>query len=160
MVNMKSSVNIRVDPERVYVTGFSLGCMMAHRFAMERSKLVAGLMCHAGELSMANFSTPVIMDAQRTKFGIEPMPMYVSIGDHDPWFSLAEDDFRLWAYWNGCKETKERKVRVALPNTDTKMKGFKAKKDGKGGRFLRNPKDTGGSDHAAVERVASSCRPF
>ena len=34
---------VSVDPERVYATGFSMGCMMAHRLAMERSAIIAGL---------------------------------------------------------------------------------------------------------------------
>ena len=37
-----------VDPERVYFTGFSMGCMMANRFALERSSITAGFGCHGG----------------------------------------------------------------------------------------------------------------
>ena len=33
----------KVDPERVYSTGFSMGCMMSHRLALERSKIIAGI---------------------------------------------------------------------------------------------------------------------
>ena len=32
----------KIDPERVYTTGFSMGCMMAHRIALERSNIIAG----------------------------------------------------------------------------------------------------------------------
>ena len=31
-----------VDPTKVFATGFSMGCMMSHRFALEKSSIVAG----------------------------------------------------------------------------------------------------------------------
>ena len=92
----------RVDVERVYVSGFSLGCMMAQRYAMERSKVVAGLGCHGGELSGVGITSPTELDALKQRFDIQPMPVYSTIGDQDGWFELAEPDWRVWSYWNGC----------------------------------------------------------
>lgn len=39
-----------VDPERVYMAGYSNGCMMAQRFALEASDLVAAVGCQSGNL--------------------------------------------------------------------------------------------------------------
>lgn len=119
----------RVDVERVYVTGFSLGCMMAQRYAMERSKLVAGLGCHGGELSGVGTTAQAELDALKQRFGIEPMPVYASIGDQDAWFELAEPDWQAWAYWNGCQLVDTRRE-VALGS---------------------------GGPTSGVERVGSSC---
>eukprot|EP00935_MAST-01C_sp_MAST-1C-sp1_P001581 g1581.t1 len=92
----------RVDPERVYVTGFSLGCMMAHRFALERSQLVAGLGCHGGELSLVDTTVASELAVLRSRFSVQPMPVYLTIGDQDVWFSLAKPDWRAWSTLNQC----------------------------------------------------------
>ena len=102
-----------VDPERVYLTGFSLGCMMAQRFALERSKLVAGFMCYGGELSLSSFADG---NTAVERFDLQPMPMYAIIGDNDPWFNLMNDDFRSWVSWNGCSETTQ--TTIDLPSTE------------------------------------------
>jgi dienelactone hydrolase len=61
---------VSVDPERVYATGFSMGCMMAHRLAMERSAIIAGFGCHGGMLVQSGSDLP----AQKKRFCIQPMP--------------------------------------------------------------------------------------
>lgn len=43
--------NVTIDTARVYMSGFSLGCMMSHRYSMERSNVIAAFGCHGGELS-------------------------------------------------------------------------------------------------------------
>ena len=52
----------RVDPEQVFATGFSMGCMMSQRLALERSKIVAGFGCHGGTLMQidTNLTSQVI----------------------------------------------------------------------------------------------------
>ena len=39
-----------VDAERVFSTGFSMGCMMSHRLALERSSIIAGFAGHGGTM--------------------------------------------------------------------------------------------------------------
>ena len=137
----------RVDPERIFVTGyrslvegcaclhaalarggmclpacrrFSMGCMMAHRFAMERGKLVAGVGCHGGELNLVSTN----VDSEETalkvhvkgsvvggsdsidarlrlqkRFDIQPMPVVMTIGTKDGWRSRAVQDFHTWVRW-------------------------------------------------------------
>lgn len=123
-----------VDPERVYLTGFSLGCMMAHRFAMERGKLVAGLGCHGGELSGVGKETTATKDALKTQYNIQPMPVYNTGGSADAWITNAgagEEDFNTWLYWNECKQNTTKSITL-----------------------------TGEQKTAAVERVGSSCASY
>ena len=73
--------NTRIDGERVYVSGFSMGCMMAHRLALERSAIVAGLGCHGGELSGVDFAATSQLATLKSRFRLLPMPVYLTIGD-------------------------------------------------------------------------------
>jgi len=105
----------RVDSARVFVTGFSMGCMMAHRFALERSAIVAGLGCHGGELNLVGAETPAALDVIRTRFNVQRMPVILSIGDQDStYFPLARADWQVWAYLNGCARTNTTRA-VVLP---------------------------------------------
>ena len=131
----------RVDAERVYVTGFSLGCMMAQRFAMERGRLVAGLGCHGGALSLVETTVGAELDAEKAKFEVQPMPTYLTIGDGDPWLPRARLAHHAWAHWNGCAANSTRAV--ALPPFAS----------GKGNA-------SGSSAAPAVERTGSSCAPY
>ena len=85
-----------VDATRVYLTGFSMGCMMAHRFAMERSDLTAGFGCHGGDLIGAGAD----LNAQKARFSIEPTAAFMTGGSSDAWFSPSA--FVTWRAWNGC----------------------------------------------------------
>ena len=86
----------RVDPTRVYATGFSYGCMMAHRLAMERSAFIAGFGCHGGYLIQPGAN----LTQQQTRFKIKPTPAHMTGGSDDQWFDTASLD--AWAKWNGC----------------------------------------------------------
>lgn len=46
-----------VDSDRVYLTGWSNGCMMAQRMALEASDIIAAMACTSGYLSYHNTST-------------------------------------------------------------------------------------------------------
>jgi poly(3-hydroxybutyrate) depolymerase len=85
-----------VDATRVYLTGFSMGCMMAHRFAMERSDLIAGFGCHGGDLIGAGAD----LNTQKARFSIEPTAAFMTGGSLDAWFSPSA--FVTWRTWNGC----------------------------------------------------------
>ena len=91
-----SGPSIVIDRTRVYLTGFSMGCMMAHRFAMERSDLVAGFGCHGGDLIGAGAD----LNAQMLKYSIKHTPAFMTGGSTDAWF--APSAFVTWRKWNGC----------------------------------------------------------
>ena len=74
-----------IDRTRVYLTGFSMGCMMAHRFAMERSDLVAGFGCHGGDLIGAGAD----LNAQQSRYSIKHTPAFMTGGSADAWFAPA-----------------------------------------------------------------------
>lgn len=99
-----SSLQAKLDPDRVYLSGFSLGCMMSHRFAMERSHIVAAFGCHGGSLSLYP-TTAEQMDSDKSTYNIQPMPAYLTIGDADGWYSQANGSWYAWKYWNGCSST-------------------------------------------------------
>jgi len=87
-----------VDAQRVYTTGFSMGCMMAHRLALERSDIVAGVGCHGGTLIQIDSD----LSAQKARFQIQPMPVFMTGGSEDAWFTMAKTAFLAWATWNNC----------------------------------------------------------
>jgi poly(3-hydroxybutyrate) depolymerase len=91
----------RVDAERVYATGFSMGCMMAHRLALERSAVIAGFGCHGGTLIAlaADLSQPAAAPA---RFNLHPMPAYMTGGSQDSWFISNNNVLGAWASFNGC----------------------------------------------------------
>jgi poly(3-hydroxybutyrate) depolymerase len=92
-----------VDAERVYFSGFSMGCMMSHRMALEKSELVAGFGCHGGTLIVldSDFSAE-----KPERFALQPMPVYMTGGTEDVWFTMASRARDAWGAWNGCaKET-------------------------------------------------------
>ena len=90
----------RVDAKRVYATGFSMGCMMSHRLALERSAVLAGFGCHGGTLNQkknANLAT------EKERFSLREMPAYMTGGTKDSWFDV--EPFDKWAAWNACSNT-------------------------------------------------------
>jgi poly(3-hydroxybutyrate) depolymerase len=126
----------RVDPERIYMTGFSMGCMMAHRFALERSKVVAGFGCHGGELSLIDTDVASELDAEKTKYNLQPMPTYITIGTDDTaWYDKAVVDWRAWSYLNGCSGESTRAVNLSSSSRSW-------------------------DDTAAVEHVGHSCASY
>ena len=88
----------RVDPERVYSTGFSMGCMMSHRLAMEKSNIIAGFGGHGGTLIEGGND----LAGEKKKYNIKPMPAYMTGGTDDGWFDMAVNAFNHWATWNEC----------------------------------------------------------
>jgi len=108
---VKSSTEKQIiDPERIYVSGFSLGCMMSHRFSMERSKIVAAFGCHGGELSFYP-TNEAEMDADKSAYAIQAMPVYLTIGDNDKnWFPGAQRSWQAWKYWNNCTSNSNKSV--------------------------------------------------
>ena len=87
-----------VDAERIFATGFSMGCMMAHRLALERSHVLAGFGCHGGTLNGLR-EAGAEREAQAERFDLQPMPAYMTGGSEDEWYSPAP--FEAWGAWNG-----------------------------------------------------------
>ena len=102
----------KVDAERIYATGFSMGCMMSHRIALERSKIIAGFGCHGGR--MIGLGNDIA--AERKRFDVQPMPAYLTGGDQDPWFQNTTD-LDDWADMNGCSNTTTTES-IELDDTD------------------------------------------
>jgi poly(3-hydroxybutyrate) depolymerase len=113
---------ITIDPERVYMTGFSMGCMMSQRFAMEKSRILAGFGCQGGDLNMVlyeessttypffNSTEQVALTNKQANTGQNTgsMPTYITGGTADAWitsFGGGQDDFYVWGFWNGCNST-------------------------------------------------------
>lgn len=95
----------RVDASRVYLTGFSLGCMMAHRVIMEKSSIIAAMSCHGGGLTGLQEDTPAALDKEQAKYAIAPTPIYITIGTEDVWMPIARTGWKAWNHWNGCNTT-------------------------------------------------------
>lgn len=104
----------RVDPERVFATGFSMGCMMSHRLALEKSGIIAGFGCHGGTLVSYDASD---IAGQVRRFDLQRMPVFMTGGDSDEWFTMAEPVFDVWADWNGCNPGNTTTI-ITLGGTD------------------------------------------
>ncbi|MEM7342125.1 MAG: PHB depolymerase family esterase, partial [Actinomycetota bacterium] len=88
-----------IDPSRVYVSGFSTGCMLAQRMAAEASDVVAGVAC------MSGFRLVHVAP------GYEPVPMAVFNGTDDTiapyergYWPGAVANFDSWQEINGCAD--------------------------------------------------------
>merc|ERR1719231_773927 len=77
-----------------------MGCMMSHRFALEKSSIVAGFGCHGGR--MIQFGDA---EAEKARFNVNPMPVYLTGGSEDAWFVNGTQDLNDWAALNECTGT-------------------------------------------------------
>lgn len=105
-----------IDPDRVYVVGFSLGGMYTHQLACDRSERIAGFGVVGTTLERS----------QLEHCGGQPRPMMHIQGTEDGWDGLERTDRGLvgryvsvaehlafWAGRNGCAPGEA----VALPDT-------------------------------------------
>lgn len=114
----------RIDATRIYLTGFSLGCMMSHRLALEKSDVVAGFGCHGGTLiGLQKPDDPKYLAEQRTRFKLQPMPAYMTGGTNDEWFNIAKPIFGSWSTLNECSNGNGQGFNVTLPAGNTKKGG-------------------------------------
>uniref|UniRef100_A0A7S1NEY1 Feruloyl esterase n=1 Tax=Eutreptiella gymnastica TaxID=73025 RepID=A0A7S1NEY1_9EUGL len=107
----------RVDPERVYSTGFSMGCMMSHRLAMERSNIVAAFGCHGGQL-IGHYN----LTEQKKQYGIQPTAAYMTGGTEDHWFN-SFDSMDAWATFAGGCASEMTNTTVELPRVFVEKTG-------------------------------------
>jgi len=84
------------DPGRIYVAGYSNGCMMAQRFALETSALVAAVGC-----ASANLLNP---PETRPWYFTNPVAFLQVHGNADRVGATPFDvgNARRWALYNGC----------------------------------------------------------
>ena len=82
-----------IDPTRLYAAGFSTGCMMAQRFALETSELVAAVGCQSGLL----LGPPELPPA-----AFQPMPIITVHGTADSVVTFTMDNIATWARYNSC----------------------------------------------------------
>jgi polyhydroxybutyrate depolymerase len=111
--NVSSLYNI--DPNRIYIVGFSNGANMAHSLAKRMSDKIAAICTNAGALS----------DIQLGEIGVvgpvHPMPILNMHGTADPLapyfgsslFLSADSLVKKYASFNGCNMTP---ITTAIPN--------------------------------------------
>jgi polyhydroxybutyrate depolymerase len=92
----------KVDPRRVYITGFSNGAGMAYWFACSRSEKVAALAPVSGGLAQVNMK-PCAQASKR------PIPLLIIHGTADPINPFddgeLEGNLQYWIRRNGCQLT-------------------------------------------------------
>jgi polyhydroxybutyrate depolymerase len=124
----------RVDPQRVYVGGYSNGGFMAHRLACERPELVAGIVSIAGSAPLDGRSckTPTSLRVLQVQGEADPIVTYG--GGHlfqDPRLpehASAQQTLRSWAERLGCRG--EPRVlpavdfEAALPGSETRVSSY------------------------------------
>jgi polyhydroxybutyrate depolymerase len=96
-----------VDPQRVFVVGYSNGGFMAHRLACDLADVVAGFVAVAGsswaDASRCTPSRPVAaLQLHGTDDAIIPFDGGTTFG---PAFPSAEASIRMWGQKNGCAGT-------------------------------------------------------
>jgi hypothetical protein len=77
--------------------------MMSHRFALEKSHVLAGFACGGGTLIRLSHHDDSV---DKKRFSLLPMPAYVTGGTTDVWFQMAgANAVPAWVKWNGCSST-------------------------------------------------------
>lgn len=92
-----------VDAARVYAAGYSNGCMMAQRFALEASNLVVGVGCSSGNLLAPPADAPA---------AYSPVPVLLVHGTDDSTVSFDPGNAARWAAYNGCPSSTPNLRRV------------------------------------------------
>ena len=119
VAHMVKTRDARVDAERVFASGFSMGCMMSHRIAMERSNIIAGFGCHGGRAIQMDSGDD--LTAQKQKYDVQPMPAYMTGGTADEWFNETVS-FTGWSTWNGCDKKVSAAVNLTAAATNNQPK--------------------------------------
>jgi len=111
-----ASSNAPIDLERIYFTGFSMGCMMSLRFLLERSDLIAGAHCHGGYLVSPEDGTSITPS--------KSVGVYMTGGDEDAWYAMSEDQFDVWTNFNDdeCVESTTSVTLTGSYLTDATLK--------------------------------------
>jgi hypothetical protein len=57
--------------------------MMSHRFALEKSGIVAGFGCHGGTLIATDGANTASLTYDKKRFALKPMPVCLTGGSND-----------------------------------------------------------------------------
>ena len=86
------AANPTIDADRIYMTGYSLGCYMSLGFAVEASELVAAVACSAGALAIP--TAPA---------GYQPTSVMHIHSIQDAVIPYSTETARSFAGFNGCE---------------------------------------------------------
>ncbi len=115
--------DVAVDPERVYLAGFSNGGMLAYRAACELGDRVAGIAVVAGTMNVEECAAPAAVPVLHVHGENDTVVPFgggeSSYGDPrvPPWYNTpVEEAVQFWAERDGCSpeptETREGSARV------------------------------------------------
>ncbi|CAD7961307.1 unnamed protein product [Amoebophrya sp. A120] len=109
----------KIDPKRIYLTGYSNGCMMAQRFAFEDSQLVAAVACQAGNMIAYEDHAELVKHVHSLS-DVPPNTLTSSLFHSTPFLQIhgeldrlnpqttftpnAFDNVKLWGKLNKCGE--------------------------------------------------------
>lgn len=112
----------RVDQRRVYATGHSNGAIMAHRFAAERSGIVAAIAVFAGALDLQNFAPTRAVPVLQIHSVDDPRALYAGgLGppfpgtDNRVFHQPVETGLQRWLTANGCSARADTVDRKSAP---------------------------------------------
>lgn len=117
-VIQKTATEWPIDPTRIYVVGFSNGGMMAHRFASEKSELIAAAACVAGaiggrptpnqpfwKIAQPEVPVPMLIIHSRTDTHVPYLGGTSPKNQKDPREYLSvEDAIQIWKNYNHCNK--------------------------------------------------------
>lgn len=97
-----------IDVTRIYVSGFSNGCAMAQRLAVEASDLITAVAC---------MSLSLLVSVDKDYNYNASVPVMVLMGEFDelyddPTYVGAINNFNIWKRLNNCSDDYSRNVKV------------------------------------------------
>lgn len=102
--------NLRPDPKKIYVTGFSAGAHMAHRLAIEDSDLIAAAAIVEGSLWVQRSGSRLKTPDPREPISIlifhtdaDQVVHYCGVDNGHVIEASQDDTFNYWAHANSCK---------------------------------------------------------
>ena len=98
-----------IDPTRLFAVGYSNGCMMAQRFALEASDIVTAVGCQSGHLLGAPSNPPA---------GFRTTPAVLVHGTEDSIVAYGTQSAVAWAGYNGCSDAAPTVTRYTGGNGD------------------------------------------
>jgi polyhydroxybutyrate depolymerase len=141
------SSHVAVDPDRVYVTGFSNGATFSYRLACERAQAVAAAGIVAGSVFDAEACRPV-----------RPMPVLAFHGSSDPVLGYLGGYFaaQAWARLDGCGTSPTATPLPDRADDDTRLWRYDFPGCAGGSQVVFYSIDGGGHTWPGAEYPASS----
>jgi len=108
LADLRSDQGINIDPQRIYVAGFSNGGMMALRFAALASDTVAAVGAVAGAIPASGASPTTEPVSLVTYHGTDDAAVAFgggsSVMSGGPPYASAADLIAQWRSWSGCND--------------------------------------------------------